>query len=81
MTGLIFFTHISMSEEAEKTDLTEVLEDAMRQPKKAQVDDQIIEQHSLSDLIAMDKYIAQKKAQSLGRSGIKFAKMLAGGSR
>ena len=70
-----------MSDTTTSVDTTEILEEALQQPKKAQVDDQIIEQHSLQDMIALDKYIAQKKTAKTGRSGIRFAKMLSGGAR
>lgn len=59
---------------------TEVLENAMTQPKKVIVDDKTVEQHSLEDMIALDKYIETKKAIRKRSLGIRFAKMQAGGA-
>lgn len=59
---------------------TELLENAMTQPKKVIVDDKTVEQHSLEDMIALDKYIETKKAMRKRSLGIRFAKMQAGGA-
>lgn len=63
-----------MSNSEEKT-----IEDAIRQnatgPKSAEVDGQKVEQHSLSDQIAADSYLASKKAMKSRNSGLKITKL------
>ena len=63
-----------MSNSEEKT-----IEDAIRQnaagPKSAEVDGQKVEQHSLSDQIAADAYLASKKAVKSRNSGLKITKL------
>lgn len=44
-------------------------------PKSAQVDGQRVEQHSLSELIQADRYLAGKKAAKCRKCGLKFTKM------
>ena len=55
------------------------LEDAIRKnasgPKVAQVDGQRVEQHSLSDVIKADSYLASKKAAKSRNNGLKLTKM------
>ena len=56
-----------------------VIEDAIRKnasgPKSAEVDGQKVEQHSLSDQIAADSYLASKKAMKSRNSGLKITKL------
>lgn len=61
-------------------DTTEQLRKAMLQPKKVEVDDKTVEQHSLQDVIAMDRYVEAKKALSRRGCGIRIGKMKAGGA-
>ena len=49
------------------------------QPKSAEVDGQKVEQHSLRDQIAMDRYLASKLAMKRGR-GFRVTKMKSGGA-
>ena len=53
-----------------------VIEDSIRKnaagPKSAEVDGQKVEQHSLSDQIAADSYLASKKAMKSRNSGLKI---------
>ncbi|MDD3546447.1 MAG: hypothetical protein PHG96_13970 [Kiritimatiellae bacterium] len=44
-------------------------------PRSAEVDGQRVEQHSLSDMIKADGYLASKKAMKSRSSGLKFTKM------
>ena len=44
-------------------------------PKSAEVDGQKVEQHSLSEQIKADGYLAAKKAVKSRTSGLKFSKM------
>ena len=56
-----------------------VIEDSIRKnaagPKSAEVDGQKVEQHSLSDQIAADSYLASKKAMKSRNSGLKITKL------
>lgn len=49
-------------------------------PKKIDIDGQIVENHSLSDIADFDRYIESKKALKRKSSGIKFAKFEASGA-
>ena len=57
----------------------QVIEEAIRKnaagPKSAEVDGQKVEQHSLSDQIATDAYLASKKAVKSRNSGLKITKL------
>lgn len=44
-------------------------------PKSVEIDGQKVEQHSLKDQIAVDQYLASKKAMKSRSSGLKIAKM------
>jgi len=44
-------------------------------PKSAEIDGQKVEQHSLSDQIAADEYLASKKAIQSRNSGLKITKL------
>lgn len=57
------------------TNLDEAIQQNASGPKSAEVDGQKIEQHSLSEQIAADKYLASKKAMQSRTSGLKFTKM------
>jgi len=49
-------------------------------PRKAAGDSGSVEQHSLPDQIAADKYLASKKASRAKGLGIKLAKISPGGT-
>jgi len=51
----------------------------MLQPKRIEVDDKTVEQHSLSDVIQFDRYLASKKALRSRTGGLKITKLEAGG--
>lgn len=56
------------------------LEQQAQKPKVVEVDGQRVEQHSLPDQIAFDRYMASKKAAERRTVGVRFAKMVAGGA-
>ena len=49
-------------------------------PKKASGDSGSVEQHSLADQIAADKYLESKKASRAKGLGVKLAKISPGGT-
>lgn len=65
---------------AEKQSLDENILSAAVQPKKVDIDGQVVENHSLADLIELDKYLAAKKAVKSRRSGLRVTKMVHGGA-
>ena len=60
------------------------LDDAIRRaaggPKSAEADGQRVEQHSLSDLVKADRYLASKEAAKSQGGGIRFRKMIHSGA-
>ena len=58
----------------------DALREAARQPAKASVDGQSVEQHPLKDQIEADRYLASKDAAKKPGLGIKFAKIVPPGS-
>lgn len=59
----------------------EELEQQAQKPKVVEVDGQRVEQHSLPDQIAFDRYLASKKAaERRAGLGLRVAKMSAGGA-
>ena len=60
------------------------LDDAIRRaasgPKSAEADGQRVEQHSLSDLVKADRYLASKEAAKSRGGGIRFRKMVHSGA-
>lgn len=59
----------------------EELEQQAQKPKVVEVDGQRVEQHSLPDQIAFDRYLASKKAaERRAGLGLRVAKMAAGGA-
>lgn len=64
--------------------MAEKLEDAIQDnaqgPKKASGDSGAVEQHSLADQIAADKYLESKKASRKKGLGIKLAKISPSGT-
>ena len=57
------------------TDLTDAIVKTASGPKSAEVDGQKVEQHSVSDIIKADSYLASKKASRSRNNGLKFTKM------
>ena len=61
-----------------------IIEDAIRKnasgPKSADVDGQKVEQHSLSEQIEADSYLASKKAMKSRNSGLKTSKLCHSGA-
>ena len=57
----------------------DTLKDKLNQPKSVEIDGQKVEQHSLKDQIAMDRYLASKLAMKRGR-GFRVTKMKSGGA-
>ena len=64
-----------MADEIDKT-----IEENAKGPKRASGDSGSVEQHSLSDQIAADKYLASKKATQSKRLGIRISKLVPSGS-
>ena len=62
-------------ENDDKPDLNEVLLETASGPKKVSGDAGSVEQHSISDLIAADKYLASKEATKGRGLGIKLSKI------
>ena len=60
------------------------LDDAIRRaasgPKSAEADGQRVEQHSLSDLVKADRYLASKEAAKSRGGGIRFRTMIHSGA-
>ena len=56
------------------------IKDSASQPKRASGDSGSVEQHSLPDQIAADKYLESKKAARKSGLGIKLAKLSPGGT-
>jgi len=61
-------------------DLDNTIRDNAAGPKRARGDSGEMEQHSLKDQIAADKYLAGKKATAGKGLGIKLAKISPGGT-
>lgn len=62
-------------------DLSTNIEQSAQAPAKVSGDAGAVEQHSLQDQIAADKYLASKAAQNAtGIGGIKFVKLMASGA-
>jgi len=64
-----------MADEIDKT-----IEENAKGPKRASGDSGSVEQHSLGDQIAADKYLASKKAAQSKRLGIRMSKLVPSGS-
>jgi len=61
-------------------DLSNTIRDNASNPKRASGDSGSVEQHSLSDQIAADKYMESKKASRSKGLGIKLIKISPGGT-
>ena len=60
---------------SEHEKITETIVKNATGPKSAEVDGQRVEQHTLTEQIAADKYLASKDAVKRRVSGLKFSKM------
>ena len=60
--------------------ITETIVKNASGPKSAEVDGQRVEQHTLTEQIAADKYLASKDAVKRRGSGLKFSKMAHSGA-
>jgi hypothetical protein len=60
--------------------LDQTIHDNATGPAKAIVDGQSVEQHSLADQIAADRYLASKQATHKTGLGIKTTKLIAPGA-
>ena len=64
--------------------MTEGLEQAIEESalglKRATGDEGSVEQHSLPDMIATDKYLATKAAVRLRRRGVRFVRLIPPGA-
>ena len=61
-------------------DIDNTIRDNVSGPKRASGDSGSVEQHSLSEQIAADKYLESKKASRSQGLGIKLAKISPGGT-
>lgn len=61
-------------------DLEDTIAENAAGPKKAAGDSGSVEQHSLTDQIAADKYLESKKASRAKGIGIKLSKISPGGT-
>jgi len=61
-------------------DLDSTIREAATGPKRATIDGQSVEGHSLPDQIAADKHLASKRATQSTGLGIKLAKISPGGT-
>ncbi len=61
-------------------EITTAIEQSATGPRKASGDSGSIEQHSLADQIAADKFIESKKASQAKGLGIKLLKISPGGT-
>ena len=65
---------------SEHEKITETIIKNASGPKSAEVDGQRVEQHTLTEQIAADKYLASKDAVKRRGSGLKFSKMTHSGA-
>jgi len=67
-------------ENTQASGLDEAIRRAASGPKSAEADGQRVEQHSLSDLVKADRYLASKEAAKSRGGGIRFRKMIHSGA-
>lgn len=56
-------------------DISDTIETVAAQPRKVEVDNQIVEAHDLDQLIKADQYLKSKDAAGKKTSGIRFVKL------
>jgi hypothetical protein len=61
-------------------DLEQSIRENAQQPAKTSVDSVNVEQHSLSDQIEADRYLASKQATRSKRLGLRFTKVIPPGA-
>ncbi len=61
-------------------DLKQTIAENAAGPKKAQGDAGSVEQHSLQDQIAADRYLASKEAAKVGPKALRFTRTVPPGS-
>jgi hypothetical protein len=61
-------------------DLQEILKDGAKSPRRVKGDSGEVEQHSLRDQIAADKYLASKNAMKRKGLGVVFKKLVPPGT-
>jgi hypothetical protein len=61
-------------------ELDTTIEENAKGPKRAKGDQGEVEQHSLADQIAADRYLASKKAAKSKGSGMKISKLVPPGA-
>ncbi len=69
-----------MPETIESESLTKQIVKNASGPKSAEVDGQKVEQHSLSEMVEADQYLASKKALKRKNRGLKFSKLQSSGA-
>lgn len=65
---------------SDPTDLTEALVDNATGPKRAKGDQGEMEQHSLPDQIAVDRYVRNQAAASAGPRALRVSRIVPPGS-
>ena len=63
----------------DQSKIEEIMENLLLSPKKVEVDGQVVENHSATDLIKLLNYYASKDALKAKRLPIRITKMAAGG--
>lgn len=61
-------------------DLEQSIQENAQQPAKASGDSGSVEQHSLSEQIAADQYLASKRVMRSKRLGLRFTKIIPPGA-
>jgi len=61
-------------------DLSESIAESAKSPKRAQGDSGSVEQHSLTEQIEADRYLASKNAAKSKNSGLRISKLLPPGA-
>lgn len=61
-----------------EAEIEQLLKDVAEAPASGSVDGQSFSNHKINDLIALDRYLATKRAAANGKTGIKFMKIEGG---
>ncbi len=69
-----------MGEENTDRSLDDAIRRAASGPKSAEADGQRVEQHSLSDLVKADRYLASKEVAKSRGGGLRMRKMVHSGA-
>lgn len=65
---------------ADSTDLTDTIVDLASNPRIGEADGLKIEEHSIPDVVAGDRYILERRAASRRRGGIRITKIVSPGA-